>query len=296
MRKFIPTLLELQSFDATARHLSVRRAADELHASQSTVSHHVMGLERRVGHPLFARLNRRMVLTDAGQAYFEKIAPLLAELEAATAEIAAHGGLGGTLQLSCPTTFGSNWLIPRLPSLAAAAPDIGLQLLPHLKTQDAWWQNLDAAIRYGAGHWPGMQSTYITGREMVPICSPSWMQGANAVRSAADLTTRPLIQHASQAGLWKDWFAMHGLTHPTEMSGPRFGPFFMILRAAAAGLGCGLVPRCIAQAEVNTGQVVIPFDAALHSTDGYHLIVPDQRDPSARFKRFRDWLATQQES
>jgi LysR family transcriptional regulator, glycine cleavage system transcriptional activator len=292
VRKFIPTLLELQSFDATARHLSVRKAALELNASQSTVSHHVIGLEQRIGHPLFARIHRRMLLTPAGQAYFEKIAPLLADLEAATAEIAANAGLGGSLHLSCPTTFGSNWLVPRLPSFSAFAPDIGLQLLPHLKVQDPWWQPLDAAIRYGQGHWPGMHSTYITGMEMVVVCSPQWLVGATPVRHASDLLARPLIQHASQPGLWKDWFAMQGVSHPQPMSGPRFGPFFMILRAAAAGIGCGLVPRCIAEMEVKTGQVVIGFNNPLHSTDGYYLIEPEHQQ-NAKTMRFRQWLLLQ---
>jgi LysR family transcriptional regulator, glycine cleavage system transcriptional activator len=292
VRKFIPTLLELQSFDATARHLSVRKAAIELNASQSTVSHHVMGLEQRIGHPLFARIHRRMLLTPAGQAYFEKIAPILANLEAATAEIAANGGLGGSLHLSCPTTFGSNWLVPRLPSFNAFAPDIALQLHPHLKVQDPWWQPLDAAIRYGQGHWPGMHSTYITGTDMVVVFSPRWLEGVQPVRSVSDLLSKPLIQHASQPGLWQEWFSAQALAHPQPMSGPRFGPFFMILRAAAAGLGCGLVPRCIAQMEVNTGQVVIGFDAPLRCVDGYYLILPEQQQ-TTKTQRFRDWLLLQ---
>lgn len=296
MRRFVPTLLELQAFEATARHLHVRRAAQELHTSQSTVSHHLKGLEQRVGRPLFERVKQRMVVTPAGQAYFEKVAPLLAELEAATAEIAAHGGLGGSLQLACPTTFGSNWLVPRLPSLTRAAPDISLQLQPHLKVQDHWGPNLDAAIRYGGGHWPGTHCTYLTGREMVAVCSPKWLQGkkGTAVRRPADLLSRPLIQHVGQGHLWNEWFALHGLSHPQDMSGPRFGPFFLVLRAAAAGLGCGLVPRCIADSEVKSGQVAIPFDTPpLQTEDGYHLILPEQRRGDALLNRFRDWVLGQ---
>ncbi len=292
MRKYIPTLLELQAFEATARHLNVTRAAQELHTTQSSISHHIAKLEALVGVQLFERIKRRLVLTDAGILYAEQITPILVQLERMTAELSTHGGKGGTLNLACPTTFGVNWLIPRMPKFAEIAPHISLILKPHphLKEHDTWLPEVDAAIRYGDGTWPNATSAYIMGKEMVMICSPKWMVGKDRLRKPEQLLTRPLVQHIHTPYIWETWFAALGLVHPQSNVGPRFDPFSMIIRAAAAGIGAGLVPRSIVQSELMAGNIVMPFNIEFESHKGYFLVCPEGRRNSPVVRTFAQWV------
>lgn len=292
MRKYIPTLLELQAFDATARHLSVTKAAQELHTTQSSISHHIGKLEDLVGIKLFERIKKRLVLADSGAWYLEQVGPLLTQLERVTAELSTHGGKGGSLNLACPTTFGVNWLIPRLPSFAEHAPQITLILrpYPHLVEHGAWHPEVDAAIRYGGGTWANSLSDYIMGKEMVVICSPKWMSGKDRLRSPAQLATRPLLQHINSPYAWEAWFREQGVDNPHSTVGPRFDPFSMIIRAAAAGIGAGLVPECIVRAEVQAGNVVIPFARPFRSSLGYYLLSPERRRSSPVVASFREWI------
>jgi DNA-binding transcriptional LysR family regulator len=292
MRKYIPTLLELQAFEATARYLNVTRAAQELHTTQSSVSHHIGKLESLVGVQLFERIKRRLVLTDAGILYADQIAPILMQLERMTAELSTHGGKGGALNLACPTTFGVNWLIPRMPKFAEFAPHVTLILKPHphLKEHDMWLPEVDAAIRYGDGSWPHATSTYIMGHDMVVICSPKWLTGKDRLSKPEQLINRPLVQHIHTPYMWDMWFASMGLDHPQSNVGPRFDPFSMIIRAASAGIGAGLVPRCIAQSELAAGNIVVPFDALFQSPKGYFLVCPEGRRNSPLVHTFTEWV------
>jgi LysR family transcriptional regulator, glycine cleavage system transcriptional activator len=295
MRKYIPTLLELQAFEATVRHLNVTRAAQELNTTQSSISHHIAKLENLVGVQLFERIKRRLVLTDAGILYAEQITPILVQLERMTAELSTHGGKGGALNLACPTTFGVNWLIPRMPKFVEFAPHVTLILKPHphLKEHDVWLPEVDAAIRYGEGAWPHAVSTYIMGNDMVVICSPKWMVGKDRLSKPEQLIHRPLVQHINTPYIWDAWFEAQGVKHPLSNVGPRFDPFSMIIRAAAAGIGAGLVPHCIAQSELLAGNIVVPFNINFQSPKGYFLVCPEGRRNSPVIRTFKEWVVNE---
>lgn len=109
MRRHTPPTAALQAFEACARHLSVSRAAEELHLTQSAVSRQLAGLEALLGVRLFLRVRQRLVMTAAAAAYAPQLRAALARIEAATLEVMAHQGAGGTLTLAVQPTFGTRW-------------------------------------------------------------------------------------------------------------------------------------------------------------------------------------------
>ena len=131
MRRVCPSVQELKAFEATARHMSVTRAATELCVTQGAVSRQILNLENWLGIALFERVKQRLVLTQAGQTYLAQIRPSLLALETATIELRASAGASGVLNLACVPTFGAKWLIPRLPDFKRLHPDISVSFVPY---------------------------------------------------------------------------------------------------------------------------------------------------------------------
>lgn len=217
MRRFCPSLTDLQAFEVAARHSSFTRAAQELCVTQGAVSKQVKHLEAFVGVELFLRIRQGLVLTEAGRAYLAKIQAGLGQIEAATVELIAHQGRGGTLNLTCMPTFGARWLIPRLTAFMRQRPDIHVEFLPHRQGYDFSAPELDAAVRFGEGLWPGSGADYIVGRDIVPVYSPRLIPGGCAAPKTCwpirSCTTRPRWmagatgssrQAATPAAAWRE--------------------------------------------------------------------------------------------
>jgi LysR family glycine cleavage system transcriptional activator len=114
MNRLLPPTPLLRAFEACARHLSVSRAAEELHLTQSGVSRQLAQLEELVGVKLFFRVRRRLSLTPTGASYAEEIRDALSRIQSATQALRAHQGVGGTLTIAVAPTFGTRWLMPRM--------------------------------------------------------------------------------------------------------------------------------------------------------------------------------------
>ena len=199
MRRFCPSLTDLQAFEVAARHSSFTRAAQELCVTQGAVSKQVKHLEAFVGVELFLRIRQGLVLTEAGRAYLAKIQAGLGQIEAATVELIAHQGRGGTLNLTCMPTFGARWLIPRLTAFMRQRPDIHVEFLPHRQGYDfstpSWTPPCASArpvarqrrrLHRGPGHrarvQPQVDTRRLRRRTCWPIRScttrPRWTAGA----------------------------------------------------------------------------------------------------------------------
>src|SRR5690554_968132 len=172
MRRFCPSIAELQAFEVAARQGSFTRAAQELCITQGAVSKQIKSLETFLGVTLFRRTRGGLVLTQAGHTYLHDIRFALNRIEAASLAVMAHQGRGGILQINCMPTLGAKWLIPRLPALRQTCPDLQLVFLPYRMDYDFDTPEVDASIRFGTGTWPDVACHYLTGRELVPVCSP----------------------------------------------------------------------------------------------------------------------------
>lgn len=289
-----PTHL-LRAFVMTAQLHTISAAAAALHLTQGAVSKQVLELESWLGVPLFARVRKRLQLTPAGQRYAEAVAPLLRELETATLEFMSSPAQGGVLRVSVLPTFGSKWLIPRLPAFQAAQPQVLIQFVPYVQGYDFSRPDLDGAIRYGAGPWPGAAAEYLVGREMVLIAPPR-RRGDPVLRRPQDLAGQRLLQHVSVPGAWAQWCEREGVAGLNPHAGIQLDLYGTMVRAVASGLGVALVPRCLVEDELARGEVVMPLAGPagrLQAEAGYFLCYPEHKAALGPLALFRDWLLAQ---
>jgi LysR family glycine cleavage system transcriptional activator len=290
MRRHTPPTAALQAFEACARHLSVSRAAEELYLTQSAVSRQLAGLEALLGVRLFLRVRQRLVLTAAGAAYAPQVRAALARIETATLEVVAHQGTGGTLTIAVQPTFGTRWLMPRMPRFLAAHPSIVVNFRNYTTRPtplDFSAEGVDAAMMLDAGARPGIVSHRLVADLRVPVCAPGL---ARSLAIIADLARHTLLQHSTRPRAWSDWLAMAGAVGVDGFRGPQFHHHAMVAEAAAQGLGVALMPRFMIEEDLLRGRLVVPFDRPLDTGEGYVLAYPEASADLPALRAFRDWV------
>lgn len=295
MRRLHPPTHLLRAFVMTARFESISRAADALHLTQSAVSKQILELESSLGVHLFERVRKRLVLTPAGTRYEAAIRPLLAQLEAATLDVITSSDGGGVLHLSTLPTFGAKWLIPRLPKFQAEYPHVALHFVPYAQGYTFERPDLDCSILFGQGQWPGAVAEYLTGREVMLIAPPT-PRSKPLLKKAPDIAKFTLLQHVTVPQAWAHWCDAHGVKGVNPLAGPQIDQFHSLIRAVMAGMGLGLVPRCLVQDDVNAGLVSAPLDDGYTDDSGYYLCYPEAKAHLAPLVSFKQWLHNELEA
>lgn len=290
----LPSLASLRTLEAAARHLSFTRAATELNLTPSAVSRQIRHMEDYLGVPLFQRVQKRLVLTEAGRQYVRDIRAGMELMQSATVNLLANQGKGGMLNLATPPAFGVKWLIPRLDGFAEKHPDILVNLSTRAKPFDFEQERIDAAIHYGSNDWPGAVTERLLGEELITACSPDYLARWPAGKARlADLPRHVLLQQTSRHNNWQEWLGQNGAGHVNPWAGPRFEHVYMVMQAAVAGLGIALLPRLLVLDEVASGRLVIPFPATLVTQDAYCLVYPAAKKSDPKLSVFRQWLLEQ---
>lgn len=291
-RLSVPSLSALAAFEAAARHGSFTRAAEELNLTQGAVSRQVAHLEQVLGVALFERVRQRVSLTPAGGAYAADIRDGLSRIAAATVSTMAFRGAAGVLHLAILPTFGTRWLIPRLPRFTEAHPGITINFATKLVPFDFSREPLDAAIHFGDPVWPGAKLHRLMGEEIVPVAAPALVARLR-IAEPADMLHAPLLQQSTRPRAWANWLGQQGLPPSRALMGPRFEQFAMVSQAAVAGLGLAIVPRFLVEEELRAGSLVIPFDLPVTGSEGYYLVYPEARERLPAVIAFRDWLLSE---
>jgi len=302
MRRHLPSTQALACFEVAARHESYTRAAQELALTQGAVSRQIQALEEFLGVQLFRRTRHGVVLTPAGAHYGRQVARWLQGLERDTLDVMAHQGEGGALSLAAVPTFATRWLIPRLPLLAQAHPDI----VVHIETRTRPFlfadTTFDAALYAGTeeqvAHWPGVQAQLLMHEDVVPVCSPRLLEstaprGRGRARQsvpAEALAALPLLQQSTRPHGWRQWFDAMGVAAPHALDGPRHELFSMLAVAASHGMGVALIPPMLIEAELASGELVVACARPLRGERGYYLIHPAQPAPPPVLTAFARWL------
>jgi len=292
MRRRFPSTVALQVFEATARHESFTRAAQELALTQSAVCRQVANLESFIGMPLFKRAQRGVRLTEVGANYARMVRRQLDAMERDTLSITANPA-GGVLELAVVPTFATRWLLPRLPSLRREHP--GLQVNMTTQTHPFLFENTDydAALYSGNPRWPGTEAYFLMRESPVPVCSPALATGPISPEEIAEL---PLLQQSTRPTAWRDWFTSVGLNLPNGMVGMRLELFSMLSQAARDGLGVALIPPFLVQPELDKGELTILNTHSGPDQRAFHLIVPEPKISTPSVARFRTWLIGQARS
>jgi LysR family glycine cleavage system transcriptional activator len=291
----LPSLAALRTFEAAARHLSFTKAGTELHLTQSAVSRQIRVMEDYLGLKLFERIKQRLLLTEAGRSYVGDVRTALDQMQAATLNLLAHQGQGGILHFATPPAFGMKWLIPRLGAFSRAHPDVLVNLVTRTKPFDFESERLDAAIHYGDDDWPGVISHRLIGEDIVLVCAPAYA-GRRRLREPRDLGQHVLLQHARRPHAWREWLDAQQVHAVNAAAGPRFEHMYMIMQAAAAGLGVALLPRLLVSDEVAAGRLTIPLAASFMSRESYCLVYPEAKRHDPKVDAFRSWILREAEN
>ena len=293
MRMHSPSLSELHAFAAAARLGSYSLAAQELYVTQGGISRAIARLEEHLGFALFERQGRRNTLTVAGQDYLQAIEPAIAVIESASAA-ARRRRFGPQLRLSVVPTLFSHWLIPRLPDFNARHPTVMLSFSPYRRDDPLSAPEIDAWIRVGSAPWPtGIESDYVIGRDLVPICHPRELQGERAIHNMDSLLARPLLFHTNYPSNWTHWIAAQGLTRPCPAPAADFETVALLVQAVAAGMGVAMVQRCLVEEDLAAGRVALALPLPVNIERGYFLCRPAERSISQPLAQFRDWILDQ---
>jgi len=294
MRRKIPSTAALIAFEASARHESFTRAAEELSLTQGAVCRQIGTLEQFLGVALFRRSRRGVRLTEAGLAYSRRVAAQLDAVERDTLAVMGRQG-SQAVELALVPTFGTQWLLPRLKAFQRLHPEVTVHLTnrtrPFLFADTAF----DAAIYFGDANWSGTQSHYLMPENSLPVCSPELLEG-RAELSVEQIARLPLLQQTTRPYAWRQWFGSLGMSVAGDLGGPRYELFSMLAQAAEHAMGVALIPPFLIQRELAEGRLVIARDHACRSDKAYYLMIPERKVESAALIAFRDWLLEQARS
>ncbi|MGL5285860.1 MAG: transcriptional regulator GcvA [Aeromonas sp.] len=288
MSRRLPPLNALKAFEAAARHLSFTRAAEELFVTQAAVSHQIKALEEYLGIKLFRRKNRSLLLTEEGQGYFLDIKDIFAAISEATDKLLARSAKGA-LTVSLPPSFAIQWLVPRLVRFSERHPDIDVRIKAVDLDEGSLTDDVDVAIYYGRGSWPGMRADKLHTEYLIPVCSPMLLVGPKPLRTPDDLTRHTLLHDTSRRD-WKSWFRQVGVDAPNVNQGPIFSHSTMVIQAAIHGQGVALGHSVLAQPEIDAGRLICPFEQVLVSKNAYYLVCNEQQADQGKIVAFREWM------
>lgn len=289
-----PPLNALRAFEAVARTGSFQAAANDLHVTQSAVSHQIKHLEQWLGAPLFDRGGRSPKLTPRAVALARDLTMAFDGIDAACRRARPASADGAVVVAAIPSVA-ICWLIPRLPRFRALHPDIRLRVIYAHHGHEIDFTATDVAFSFAsaqpAGH--GIQSTpFLSGRS-VPVASPALIGTGPTEALAERLLELGLLHDADLSG-WRNWFTRAGLTPPTRLPGSIFEDFNLLRAAALAGQGVALCSVAIVGPDLAAGRLVQLSDIAVHEEFDYYLTQSSltPRDPGRRRARqvFLDWI------
>jgi LysR family glycine cleavage system transcriptional activator len=282
-------LRALQAFEAAARHLSFSRAAKELHVTPAAISQQIKLLEDQIGQSLFER-GPVLRLNALAATVSRRLCEALDMLEQVSQQLRASQ-TGRPLVVSLPPSFASRWLIPRLERFSARHPDIELHLQATTRTVDFETEDVDVAVRYGGGHYPGLQVERLRAETVVAIAHPRLAVG---LLQPSDLLGTTLLHNTGLSWDptfpdWPTWLRNVGVVPQAPLRIRQFDEANMVIEAALAGLGVALVWRTLVNEELMSGRMVALFEEQ-PLANAYHFVCPPERLALPRVAAFRQWL------
>jgi LysR family glycine cleavage system transcriptional activator len=295
-RRRLPPLNALRAFEAAARHLNFSRAADELSVTPGAVSQQIQNLEDYVGVALFKRTPKGLLLTDAAQTALPALREAFDRLaEAASLLTAAVDGR--RLTLTAPPSFAAKWLMPRLKNFEEAYPQVDVWLSADIDIVDFAVGEIDLAIRYGSGRYPGLELKRLMSETVIPVASPVLMS-ENPIERPDDLVRHTLLHDGSSDADescpdWTMWLAARGVKNVDGTRGPRFNQSALVIEAAMGGRGVALAKRTLAQDDLDAGRLVTPFPISTAVDFAYYVVHPKAKGRLPQVKAFVNWISAE---
>lgn len=293
MPRQLPPLNALRAFEAAARHLSFARAAEELHVTPAAISQQIRLLEEHLGVALFLR-GKKLALSSAANSVLPQISESLDQIERAMLRL-RPGSPKDTLVISAPPAFAARWLVPRLDDFHARHPDIELRLLATKRLVNFQVEDVDVAIRFGAGNYSGLIVERLMPEAIIPVAAPAM---AATIHTPDDLAICNLLEDEWHMGNgvfpdWATWLATLGVNSNAPLRIRHFGDANLAIQAATSGLGVTLSWYSLVVDDLKAGRLVHLLDQLIPTTLAYYLVVPQNRSSLNTVSAFRSWLLEQ---
>jgi LysR family glycine cleavage system transcriptional activator len=287
VRSRLPPLNALRAFDATARHLTVVKAADELSVTPSAVSHQLRTLEDALGVQLFTRTKTRLKLTPHGEALLPSIRAAFQMIASAAARL-GDSVMMGDLVVSVPVGLASRLLTRHIGEFMVAHPDVRLKLIASNEDKEVYLPSVDLCIRYGTGIWPERQVRLLSHVELFPVCNPAMINGPLGVRALDDLKHHMLL--CEDGGTeWTRWLLAAGMPasgfRMTEM-----GNAHIAIEAALHGQGAALGDSLLVGDDLAEGRLVRLFENRIPAKHAYYLVCRHEVCENPLVAGFTDWI------
>lgn len=309
MASRLPPLNALKAFEATARHMSVKKAAAELNVTPAAVSHQVKALEDYLGVQLFHRRNRALALTDAARACLPTLRAGFDSLAQAVERLRAHKS-SGMLTVSAAPSFAARWLMLRLHRFLEAHPEVDVRVSARLRqvskggrgvaaeraTVDAWLADSDVAILYGRGDYPGFRVDHLLSLTVTPICSPKLVTDRrHPLVRPRDLRQQMLLHDDTGElydgeSFWEVWLKAAGVEGVDTTRGPHFSHAVLAFEAAAEGHGVVAAMPVLAESDLHAARLVTPFALRVPLGSAYYLVCSEAAATRPAVAAFREWL------
>lgn len=286
----LPPLNALRIFVAVARLGGVSRAAEALHLTHSAVSHQIRALQEDLGITLFEKRGRGLALASEALAFAARVEAAFNEIELATRELSARRR--ARLRISTIPSFAARWLLPRLGDFIASWPDIDVEVESSPRVADIKGGEIDIAIRFGSGRYPGLHTELLMRDWLFPVCSPEFAH-SHHLADPPSLDGLPLLHSDNEPWSW--WFPAAGIVAEEPARGLLFSDSALMLQAAISGQGLGLARQTIAADAIHAGLLLRPFTALAESPHLYYFVCRKDTLESAAVAKFRQWVFRQAE-
>lgn len=296
MLRHIPGLQSLKAFEASARHLNFTRAAAELNVTPAAVSHQIKELEDAVGVSLFQRTSRHMQLTRQGQILKPAIADALEGLTRALQKLRQVEN-PTQVRVTASPSIAAKWLVPRIDRFLESVPGADVRIDVSSEPLDFDREDIDVAIRFGEGIYPGLVVEKLFHDTLFPVCSPELLKGAKPMKEPRDLLQFTLIHldWEAQGAVWPNWrmwMLAAGVKDFNDTRGLHFSQTSLAVQAAVDGHGVALGDSTLVADDLASGRLVKPFELSLRSPAqfAYHLITRRETAERPMTKAFRNWI------
>ncbi|RDU96170.1 transcriptional regulator GcvA [Trinickia dinghuensis] len=285
----LPSLNALRAFEAASRHLSFRRAAEELRVTEGAVGQHIRGLETNLGLKLFERRGRGIALTENGETYSVSVRRAFDLLIDATKALRPEPL---KITISVTPTFAAKWLIPRLPDFTSANPDTDLRIVATDRLSHFQRDGIDLAVRYGRPPFgAGLDTDLLFEDIQVAVASPDILRGE---RRGKQIVSQHTLLHDTH-NLWPQFLAdlLRQQIPLTVEKNIRFSQTSLAIDAAAEGQGIALANLEFVARDIAAGRLVRIFELAHRTHAGFYLVSPRKPRQSEPVATLRKWLHVQ---
>jgi LysR family transcriptional regulator, glycine cleavage system transcriptional activator len=292
VRRPLPPLNALRAFEATARHLSFTKAADELHVTPAALSHQIRGLEDLLGLKLFVRRARSIELTEAARLIHPGIRTGFESMRVAIDQL-DQDRRDRVLVVSSTPGLTAKWLVPRLYRFLEKHPDIDTRITASVGYANFTSDGVDIGIRLSSGVHPDLYVEKLSGEWLLPLCSPRLLDADPPLRRPADLPHFNLIQIdlPGVVPTWADWMELAGIDGIDTRRGLRLNVADHALDAASEGAGVVLGYKVVASHDIGLGRLVAPFGPEIPVPGrSYFFVCPKGQEKRPTIKAFRDWV------